>query len=433
MEFGTLASVRNGTSMISAVALGAAACMVAAGTAFAAKPAPLIVGNPLTCPHATYTTINAAVAAASAGDTIKVCAGNYPEQVNVNKELTFLGAQSGKDGRKGRNNPAKESVVANPSGADFALMSAADNVTIDGFTLSGIDSNSTNYGISAFQGTSGLVVTNNVITGNCEGINFQNPNASMPSVIRHNAFISNTAGSVALGPNCGTGVFISNGPANNTSISENSFTGHNTQQTAINFAGDPNPSNPSQGLSVTNNDSVDDSTFVVATNSEGAEISHNTISVPTPSADQGTAILDYGSNVDLSISDNQIDGGSRAGTSGINVRVLTGTPSVNTIVKNNKVDNRYNGIRLTGDSGANPPGATGATVSGNRITGSLNDGIFMQTGSNNVFLRNRVESSSVHDCQDLTSGGGTAGTANTWTGNTGKSSNSSPMAICPSR
>ena len=169
---------------------------------------------------------------------------------------------------------------------------------------------------------------------------------------------------------------------------------------------------------------VDDSTFVVATNSNGAVIAHNKVTVKTPFANQGTGILDFGSNVNLSITDNQIKGGAASGTSGINIRALSGVPSTNTRATNNHVNNRYNGVRLTDN-------VTGDTVSGNHIAGSQNDGIFMESGSSNKFLKNEVKTSSVHDCQDLTSGTGTAGTANQWTGNSGASNNSSPAAICP--
>src|SRR5204862_7641643 len=108
------------------------------------------------------------VAAASPGDTIKVCPGTYAENVSVTIPLTFLGAQAGKDGRHGRDNASKESVVQNAAGSGFALTGGADNVTIDGFTISGVDSNSTDFGVSAFQGTSGRTVVNDVATGNSD-------------------------------------------------------------------------------------------------------------------------------------------------------------------------------------------------------------------------------------------------------------------------
>src|SRR5262245_55236633 len=44
--------------------------------------------------NAPFTTISAAVAAASPGDTIKVAPGLYQESVLVNKTLTLLGARA---------------------------------------------------------------------------------------------------------------------------------------------------------------------------------------------------------------------------------------------------------------------------------------------------------------------------------------------------
>jgi parallel beta-helix repeat protein len=415
---GEMSMFKSKRALLGALVLGVAISGVATVPAMAA-PATLTVGNPATCPGATYPTINSAVVAASPGDTIKVCAGNYPENVLVTKQLTFLGAQAGKDARV-RNNPSKESVVNNVAG-DFTLTGAANKVKIDGFTISGAGADPLGpnaVGISAFQGTSGLVVLNNVITGNREGMNYQNPDGSMPSLVQRNAFKNNSAGNA--GPNSGTGVFISNGPANNTTISDNSFTGHT--ETAINFAG--NPASLSVGLSVNRNVSVDDATFVVATDSNGAVVSQNLVYVQA-SSDNGSGILDFGSNQNLSIDSNVIYGGSAAGTSGIRLGNFSGTASTNTKVTNNQVYNRFNGVRLTG--------TVGATVSDNNVSGSTNDGILMESGSNNSFLRNSVEASTVHDCEDRTTGTGTAGTANTWTGNSGKSNNSSPPTICPKK
>src|SRR6266699_2723212 len=50
------------------------------------------------CPTAGYTTIQAAINAATPNDVILVCAGTYPElltgTLNINKTLTLLGAQN---------------------------------------------------------------------------------------------------------------------------------------------------------------------------------------------------------------------------------------------------------------------------------------------------------------------------------------------------
>ena len=47
------------------------------------------------CPNAQFTSINAALSAASPGDTIQVAAGIYQEHVIVGKSVTILGAQAG--------------------------------------------------------------------------------------------------------------------------------------------------------------------------------------------------------------------------------------------------------------------------------------------------------------------------------------------------
>ena len=87
------------------------------------------------CPAATFSTIQAAVTAASSGDTIQVCAGTYNENVSITKSLTLLGAQSGVDAR-GRS--AAESIVtpAAPGTATFTI-AFSGLITVDGFSFVG--------------------------------------------------------------------------------------------------------------------------------------------------------------------------------------------------------------------------------------------------------------------------------------------------------
>ena len=77
----------------------------------------------------TYTSIDAAITAASAGDTIEVGAGNYSEHVVIDKAVTLDGANSGLAGTN--NSRGAESVIT--GGVEITAAGA----TIDGFTVSG--------------------------------------------------------------------------------------------------------------------------------------------------------------------------------------------------------------------------------------------------------------------------------------------------------
>jgi hypothetical protein len=50
------------------------------------------------------------------------------------------------------------------------------------------------------------------------------------------------------------------------------------------------------------------------------------------------------------------------------------------------------------------------------------------TSSGNTFQQNTVQGSQTLDCEDLSTGAGTSGTADTWTSNVGASS--SPAGLC---
>lgn len=71
------------------------------------------------CGNAAYSTIGAAVAAASAGDTVKVCPGTYAEDVVVGKALTLTG----------------QNATIDASGLDNGVQVLASGVTVQGFTV----------------------------------------------------------------------------------------------------------------------------------------------------------------------------------------------------------------------------------------------------------------------------------------------------------
>lgn len=411
------------------VALGTVSLLATAVPAQGAAST-LVVDDNLACPGATYSTITAAVAVASPGDTIQVCAGIYHETVTVDKQLNFRGAKAGVDGRTNRRKLALESVVDSPDG-DFVLVNSVNDVTINGFTLRGVTSEG-HAAIEAYSGNggtsgSGITVIDNVIRDNQNGMRESNLDGTHPAAIRYNAFINNSLGTTGNG---GSGIFITSGPANNTSIDHNSFTGH--RSAAINFAGSPDFTILSTGLVVSNNTSLNDSTFVVATDSDHALISDNTVKVQG-GYDNGSGILDFGNNRYLLIVGNTVTGGSATGTSGIRIADFgiggyLFNPSLVTTVQGNTIRNRYNGIRLTGPV----PGTDNNIINDNSVSGSKNVGILVGSDSSgNHLAGNTVSQSVVHDCEDDTTGDGTDGTGNDWVNNIGRSNNSLPSGICP--
>ncbi len=101
----------------------------------------------------------------------------------------------------------------------------------------------------------------------------------------------------------------------------------------------------------------------------------------------------------------------------------------NSIHNNNIVDSGDTGISFANfDAATDPATPNDNRVSSNRIGASGFDGIHVFDGSSNLLLNNWMTGSGSTDAADDTSGGGTAGTANTWKNN--KCSTSSPPGLC---
>ena len=89
-----------------------------------------------------------------------------------------------------------------------------------------------------------------------------------------------------------------------------------------------------------------------------------------------------------------------------------------------------NDIENSGDDGISLFDGTSNRFEENEITGSALDGIRASAAtSTNRFEDNEVAGSGVFSCEDASTGGGTAGTANTWDENEGEAP-SSPLGIC---
>jgi pectin methylesterase-like acyl-CoA thioesterase len=119
-------AARNGTRRPRG-ALGASALLAtmvigmwSVDPAAAAVPvgATVVGANAAACDGTTpdFTTISAAVAAATPGATIYVCPGVYDESVVITKQLTLLGAENGvvADDPTTRTDPSAESIIDAP-------------------------------------------------------------------------------------------------------------------------------------------------------------------------------------------------------------------------------------------------------------------------------------------------------------------------------
>ena len=115
-----------------------------------------------------FTTIQAGVNAAKAGDTIEVGCGTYNGNVTVNKPLTIRGAKANinpnQSGGVTLTAPAAPAVstigiIKLPSVVNGSFKVTANNVTLNGFTVE----NQFGTDIADADGVSGFTVVDNVI------------------------------------------------------------------------------------------------------------------------------------------------------------------------------------------------------------------------------------------------------------------------------
>jgi len=251
-------------------------------TPTAAMAAVLVVDDDgVQCPGAPYTTIQAAVTAASPGDTIKVCAGTYPEvaagPLAINKPLTLLGAQDGVDARGLR---GAESIIADIQGTSVA----ASPVVIDGFTVQNSSIAAfTGYGIWMNPGVSGTQVLNNIIQNNIVGIGL----GGSDILIRHNLIRDNN---VFPGGASGSGIYtdqFAGGQVTGVLIDSNTFI--NNDNAGVGFSS-TDTLNPTSNIEVSNNSFDQNGRGVYFYNTNNATVHDNRITNSTTPTDGGTSV-----------------------------------------------------------------------------------------------------------------------------------------------
>jgi hypothetical protein len=408
--------------------------------------------NP-SCTATDYATIQAAVTAANSGDTILVAAGIYPESVTINEtghsrdNLSLLGAQAGNDARVDRHDPSKESIVDATGKGNSAIIVEALAVVVDGFTVQGgTQGNATGIDLKGTCSTNttpgnGGIVLNNILTNNSTGVSLNSEGCGTPgtwpppsgallvgALVEHNLFKNNNAGPPASGP--GNGVYTSG--VQHAVITENEFFGNKTSALGMNNADD---------VTIANNTSEKDASFVILTGTTNVTFSHNQgedFGANGASSGAGDAAVAVGpGNQYLVISDNSLEKGKAPISNGIAFTSIFGAGPVNTdiYVKNNLIK-RFPGTGILAEEGVCDAPCTGTLtlsfILGNEVDENGVDGIYIDgtvRNSSNSLFDNEAEGNSNNDCEDdTTEGPGTLKTWNRWFNNTGNLS--SPKGLC---
>src|SRR6516164_2071495 len=115
-----------------------------------------------------FSSISAAVAAAHSGDTIRVVAGTYAEQVQSNTpNLTIIGGQARVAGQSGA------SIVTSPGGVTTGFVLTANNVTVKNFTIQ-----QEAVGVSTGAAFSGCSIVHNIFQDDVLGVSLATSSAA---------------------------------------------------------------------------------------------------------------------------------------------------------------------------------------------------------------------------------------------------------------
>lgn len=179
------------------------------GHAAAAKTL-LVDVNKVACPTAAYTSIQAAVNAASSGDTIRICPGVYVEQVSIDKSLT-LSAESGAILMPSSLQTNSTSLSDGSPIAVALLVANTSDVTISGIIVDG-----TNNAISA-------------CSPDFFGIAFQNASGTL-----RRSTVRNFKLTAALnGCQTGSGILVQSGGGQSSTVNIDTSSLHDYQKNGI--------------------------------------------------------------------------------------------------------------------------------------------------------------------------------------------------------
>jgi len=342
----------------------------------------LVDDDKVQCPLATFTSIQAAVTVAAAGDTINVCPGNYtavtiPAGKNglilnggflppvgplfLPASLPAFNRLSCLDPFDPLNNSLQHSVVhgaPGPAGIGGTpgFTVRANNVTISNFTVEGAGENA---GVNLARANSAHHVRGNVIQNNTFGVYF-NSNGATPSDVSGNCIRNNNVAGAASG----NGVYSDQG-LSNAVIGQNIFTGH--ENASIIMVGGPAAATSQSNLQISNNEIVEDAPIILI-NTTASSITGNS------SDDSAGSGIFFGGNVDhVAVTANFIES---CAFTGINLRTsFVNVPNSNNTIAGNEVERCGDaGIRVRDGSHHN-------TLTDNEVNRSGAEGIGLRDGA----------------------------------------------------
>lgn len=332
--------------------------------------------NGADCKKADFTSIQAAVDAASPNDTIKVCAGTYVEQVTI---------PAGKNGLTLRSQVPEAAVIkAPPVMADpkaIVRVNGAQNVTIDGFTIAGPGGgpcDSIRYGVRVDGGGSATISQNHIVDihdtplGGC-----QNGNAIQVGRVSEGQTGRATIFKNKIERYQKGGIVISN-TGSSAEIRDNEITGIG-----------PTAVIAQNGVQISGG-----ATAVVLNN----VISQHQYT-PQTFASAGILLFEPGA---VTIAHNILS---------YNDESIYSQDAAAPDIQHNRLSfNTFDGIGLIG--------TTNGIIGHNFSENNGFDGIFVDSDSaGNIITNNQMEANAEHDAHDDSAGTGTAGTANTWENN----------------
>jgi parallel beta-helix repeat protein len=362
-----------------------------------------------------YHTIQTAVNRAHHDDTILVDPGTYREQVTI--------SGSGKNGITLKSVKPLAAVIKAPlvMTGDNAIVEdqGAKNVTVEDFTITG-PRDGIRSGVEIGGGGSATISGNHItdihdtpLSGDQNGVGVRVGDVGDVStlaqtgsaVVSENVIDDYQKGGVVIDNAGSSAVVIGNtvtGVGKTSVIAQNGIqisNGATADVSGNDVSGNVyTPLDPSQPFVATGILLVNPGTVTVENNT----VHHNDVGVYAQVTSTASAFIDIDHN---RISNSKVDGIDLDGTTGARVSHNEVSGSV------------MDGIYVW-------PGSKNNTIDNNSSTNNGHDGIFVDAGtSGNRLTYNTLRGNGRYDAEDLSGGTGTAGTANFWDDNRGKTEN----------